>query len=154
MIKGIRIFNKISNIYQILISNNYSNSIISSKTQEFEREYKNMISKFLAAKANFKHIDYLRGFKAEDDSKTNFIINPKEDDIELKVNDYNLDTEEDMQTLSQENKKKKMFSSMMSNSIIFNNESGKMMNYEMNQLSNTKVNEEKAQKEVRKKSVN
>jgi len=40
---------------------------------------------------------------------------------------------------------------MMSNSILFNNESGKMMNYEMNQLSNTKVNEEKTQKEVRKK---
>ena len=43
---------------------------------------------------------------------------------------------------------------MMSNSIIFNNESGKMMNYEMNQLSNTKVNEEKTQKEIRKKSIN
>ena len=153
MARGIQIFNKISNIYQILISNNYSNSIISSKTKEFEKEYKNMISKFLAAKANFKHIDYLSGFKAEDDSKTNFIINPKEDYIELKANDYNIDIEEQVQGYSQENKKKNTFSSMMSNSIIFNNESGKMMNYEMNQLSNTKVNEDNPQKPVRKKSV-
>ena len=109
-----------------------------------------MLSKILAAKANFKHIGYLSSFKAEDDSKTNFIINPKEDDVELKVNEYNIDIEE-VQGYSQENKRKKQFSSMMSNSIIFNNESGNMMNYEMNQLSNTKVNEEKTQKEVRKK---
>ena len=43
-----------------------------------------------------------------------------------------------MQAFSQGVQKTKMFSSMMSNNIIFNNESGKMMNYEMNQLSNIK----------------
>ena len=32
---------------------------------------------------------------------------------------------------------------MMSNNIIFNNESGKIMNYEMSQLLKTIVNEEK-----------
>ena len=37
---------------------------------------------------------------------------------------------------------------MMSNNIIFNNEKGKMMNYEMNQFSNTKVKEEKIEKEI------
>ena len=146
MSKGIQIFNKISNIYRILISKNYSNSIISSKTQEFEKEYKNMISKFLAAKANFKNIDFLKDFKAEDYSKTNFIINPKEDDIELKVNEYNIDIDEEVQVYSQINKKKKIFSSLMSNNIIFNNESGNMMNYEMNQLSKGKVNEGKKEK--------
>ena len=57
MMKGIKIFNKISNVYQILISNDYSNSIISSKTQEFEKEYKNMISKFSSANDNFKNIE-------------------------------------------------------------------------------------------------
>jgi hypothetical protein len=60
MIKGIRIFNKISNIYQLLTSNDYSNSIISSKTQEFEKEYENMISKLLSTNANFKNIEYLK----------------------------------------------------------------------------------------------
>ena len=116
---------------------------------EFEREYKSMISKFLSAKANFKNIEYLESFRAEDDSKTNFIINPKEDNIELielSANDYNLEIEEKMQTFSQGDQKKKIFSSIMSNNIIFNNENGKMMNYEMNQLSNTKGNEEKIRK--------
>ena len=150
MTKGIQIFNKISNIYRILISNNYSYSIISSKTLEFEKEYRNMISKFLAANANFKNIDFLKNFKEEDYSKTNFIINPKEDDIELKVNEYNIDIEEEVQEYSHMNKKKKMFNSLMSNNIIFNNDSGKMMNYEMNQLSNEKVNKDKEVREIKK----
>ena len=65
-----------------------------------------MLSKILAAKANFKHIGYLSSFKAEDDSKTNFIINQKEDDIELKVNDYKKKKKKEVQGCSQENKKK------------------------------------------------